>query len=89
MFRLDIAPQAARELKKIPKQYRDTIRFVLRELKENPNLGKPLGRELTGKFSIKIGVYRIIYKINYKDKIIYVPTAGHRGTVYRRVRRKT
>lgn len=89
MFKLDIAPQAAKELKKIPKQYRDAIRFVLRELKEDPTIGKPLGRELTGKFAIKIGVYRIVYKINYKDKIIYVPTAGHRGTVYKIIRRKT
>lgn len=86
MFKLDIAPQAARELKRIPKQHQDTIRLVLRELKEDPTVGKPLGRELTGKLTIKIGVYRIIYKINYKNKIIYVPTVGHRGTVYKKIR---
>lgn len=83
MYRLLIAPQAQRELKKIPKRYQHSIRLALRELKENPLVGKKLGRELTGKFSIKIGVYRIIYIINEKDKIISVPTAGHRSTVYK------
>lgn len=83
MFKLVIAPQAQREIKKIPKRYQETIRLFLRELREDPSIGKPLRRELTGKFSIKIGVYRIIYKINEKDKIIYVPTAGHRATVYK------
>lgn len=83
MYKLVIAPQAIRELKKIPKRYQVSIRFALRELKEDPLIGKKLGRELTGKFSIKIGVYRIIYKVSEKDKIVYVSTAGHRSTVYK------
>lgn len=87
MFKLDIASQAARELKKIPKRHRNSIRFVLRELKEDPTGGKPLGMELTGKYAIRIGVYRIIYQINFKNKIVYVSTAGHRSTVYKRISR--
>lgn len=83
MFKLVIAPQAQREIKKIPKRYQYSIRLLLRELKENPSIGKKLRRELTGKFSIKVAVYRIIYKVSEKDKIIYVPTAGHRSTVYK------
>ena len=83
MFKLVIAPQAQRELKKIPKRYQNSIRLALKELRDDHSIGKKLGRELTGKFSIKIGVYRIIYKVSEKDKIIYVPTAGHRSTVYK------
>ena len=83
MFKLAIAPQAQRELKKIPKRYQYSIRLLLRELKEDPSIGKKLRRELAGKFSVKVGVYRIIYKVNEKDKIIYVPTAGHRSSVYK------
>lgn len=83
MYKLVIAPQAQKELKKIPKRYKYSIRLVLKELRQDPSIGKKLGRELTGKFSIKIGVYRIIYKVSEKDKIIYVPTAGHRSTVYK------
>ena len=83
MYKLIIAPQAQRELKKIPKRYQYSIRLLLRELKENPSIGKKLRRELAGKFSIKVGVYRIIYKVNEENKIIYVSTAGHRSTVYK------
>ena len=83
MYKLVIAPQAQRELKKIPKRYQYSIRLALKELRDDPLIGKKLGRELTGKFSIKIGVYRIIYKVSEKDKTIYVPTAGHRSTVYK------
>ena len=82
MFKLVIAPQAQKELKKIPKRYQQSIRLLLRGLKEDPLIGKKLRLELSGKSSIKIGVYRIIYKVNEKDKIIYVSTAGHRSTVY-------
>lgn len=52
------------------------------ELKDDPLVGKPLTRELTGKFSLRVGTYRVIYKINRQDKIIYILTAGHRSTVY-------
>lgn len=83
MFKIVIAPQTRREIKKVPKRYQYSIRLLLRELKENPSIGKKLRRELTGKYSIKVGVYRIIYKVSEKDKIIYVPTAGHRSTVYK------
>ena len=83
MFKLIIAPQAQKELKKVPKRYHYSIRLSLKELREDPFIGKRLGRELAGKFSIKIGVYRIIYKVSEKDKTIYVSTAGHRSTVYK------
>lgn len=87
MFKLEIATKVAKELKKLPKQHRDSIRFVLRELKDDPTIGEPLGRELTGQYSIKIGVYRIVYRVNFKNEVVFVSTAGHRATVYKRVRR--
>lgn len=83
MYKLVIASQAQQELKKIPKRYKNTIRLYLRELRHDASIGKPLGRELTGKLSIKIEVYRIIYMVNEKSKRIYVSTTGHRGKVYK------
>lgn len=87
MFRLELASKVSKELKKLPNQHRDSIRLILRELKEDPTVGKPLGRELTGQYSIQIGVYRIVYRVNFKDKTIFVSTAGHRASVYKRIRR--
>lgn len=82
MFRISISPAAIRQLKRIKQNRKIAIARVIEDLKENPYLGKPLGRELTGKYSYRIGVYRIIYKINLDDKIVQILTAGHRSTVY-------
>ncbi|MBU2632509.1 type II toxin-antitoxin system RelE/ParE family toxin, partial [Patescibacteria group bacterium] len=68
--------------KKISRPHQKAIVLTLAEIKEEPFLGKPLTRELTGKFSFRVGVYRIIYKVNKKDKVIEILTAGHRATIY-------
>jgi mRNA interferase RelE/StbE len=82
MYKVHIFPKARREIKKISENHQKAVILALRELKEDPLAGKPLIEELTGKFSYRIGVYRIIYKINEKDKIVTILTAGHRSTVY-------
>ena len=82
MYKLRISSKAENEIKKIPHHHQEAIILALAEIKEEPFLGKPLTRELTRRFSYRIGVYRIIYKINKKDKVIEILTAGHRATVY-------
>lgn len=82
MYRIVISPQAKKELKTIAKIYKKGIAEAIEVLKDNPTLGKPLTRELTGKYSYRIGVYRIIYTVQKKDKKIFILTAGHRSTVY-------
>ena len=82
MYKLKLTARAKRELKNISKLHREAISSVFEELKHDPFLGKPLIRDLTGRFSLRVGVYRIIYKINKKDKIITMLTAGHRSSIY-------
>lgn len=82
MYKLVISSQARRELRKIKKLYREAIIFSLEEIKEDPLVGKPLTRELTGRFSYKIGLFRIIYKVNTQNKLVQIITAGHRSTIY-------
>ena len=83
MYQIKLTAQAKKELKKIKLLHQKAIDAVFEDLKENPRLGKPLTRELTGKYSYKIGVYRLISSINAKDKIIFILTAGHRATIYK------
>lgn len=82
MFKLIISPRAKNQLKKIRLLYKISLGSVIDDLKDEPLLGKPLGRELTGKYSYKVGVYRIIYRISQKDKTVQVISAGHCSTVY-------
>ena len=82
MYRLIISPQAQKELKKIKKAYQLPIRLLIEEIREDPQLGKSLSRDLKGKFSYRLGVYRIIYKVNQKDGIINIISVGHRSKIY-------
>ena len=82
MFRISISPKAKSQLKNIRKRHQNALKLVIDDLKENPYLGKPLGRELTGKYSYRVGIYRIIYKINKQDKTVQILIAGHRASVY-------
>jgi len=82
MYTIHISARARKELKTITKLYRKAIVEAIDALKEDPFVGKPLTRELTGRFSLRVGLYRIIYKVNKKDKRVDIITAGHRATVY-------
>jgi mRNA-degrading endonuclease RelE of RelBE toxin-antitoxin system len=82
MYKLILSPRAQKELKKLKKIDESPIKLVFEELKENPLIGKRLGRKLTNRYSYRFRAYRIIYKVNHKDQVINVLTAGHRSKVY-------
>ncbi len=82
MYRIITSLEAKKGLKTIAKIYRKAVAEAIEMLKDDPYLGKPLTRELTGRYAYKIHVYRVIYRINHRDKIVYILTAGHRGTIY-------
>ena len=83
MYKLRISSKAEKEIKGILHRHQRAIVLALVEIKEDPFLGKPLTRELTGRFSFRVGVYRLVYKVNMEDKIIDILTVGHRSTVYK------
>lgn len=82
MFELRISTSAEKQIKKLKKEYQLEIIDALAEIKEDPLSGKPLDRDLTSRFSYRFGVYRIIYKVNQKDNIVEILSAGFRGTIY-------
>ncbi len=82
MFEVRISSRAEKQIKQIKKIYKIAILSALEELREDPYVGKPLSKDLTGRFSYKISVYRIIYKVRERDKVVNILSAGHRSTVY-------
>ena len=51
------------------------------KLKSHPGLfGKPLGQSLAGCWSLRVGDYRVIYRI--RDTVVSIEIIGHRSTVY-------
>lgn len=81
-YDLIISTKALDQLKKILKDHQKAIITSLTEIIEDPILGKPLIRELSGKFSFRVGVYRIVYKVDQKDRRVIVLRIGHRSKVY-------
>ncbi|MGH7204530.1 MAG: type II toxin-antitoxin system RelE family toxin [Candidatus Levyibacteriota bacterium] len=82
MFRIVLTRKAKKRFKEIKVSYQAHISFALKEIADDPFQGKPLQDELSGQYTYRVGVYRILYKINKKDQTVTVMTAGHRGTVY-------
>jgi mRNA interferase RelE/StbE len=58
------------------------VKGYLEKLKENPFLGKPLEKELSGYYSLRSKRFRIIYWIDHSHKLIQVHYVGHRRDVY-------
>lgn len=84
MYKILISAKAKKQIKLISKlHHREAINEILTEIKDDPLIGKPLEEKLIGRYAYRVGVYRIIYIINFKDKIVTILSAGHRGTVYK------
>ena len=83
MYKLHISVKAGKQIKQIKRSKQTAIILALEEIREDPLQGKPLSRELTGRFSCRVGVYRIIYKIDQKDQVIDILSAGHRANIYK------
>ena len=80
-FSLELSKHAMKNLSKIDKSVSRNIFDSLQKLKNNPKLGKPLKGVLSGLFSHRIGLYRIIYSI---EKItIKTERVAHRRDVYK------
>ena len=78
-FKLEFALRFERRLKALERQ--DQIR-ILREaqiLAENPYAGRRLKGRWEGTYSLRAGVYRIIYTVS-QDKVILL-TVGHRRDI--------
>lgn len=82
MFKIKLTSKAKRQLKNLSKEQRIFVGEIFEDLKDNPLIGKSLERELTGKFSYRTGVYRILYKVNQQDKVVTILSARHRGIAY-------
>jgi mRNA interferase RelE/StbE len=69
-------------LKKLDNSSRIQIIKKIGHLGENPYLGKPLTSILVGSRSLRIGKYRVIYKIVENKLIVIVLDIGHRKSIY-------
>ena len=85
-YRLEFSNQAERALVRIarrePELYR-RVAHALDELERNPFQGTPLKGELKGRYSYRVGSYRIVYRIQHHALLVLVIDIGHRRAIDR------
>jgi mRNA interferase RelE/StbE len=83
-YRVELSPGARKDLKKVPAEIRERIVLALYLLGETPR--PPGATKLSNTKDIhrvRVGDYRVLYKIQDKILLVLVVKIGHRREVYR------
>jgi len=71
-----------RELKKLPKNVKTRVLTAVDELIHNPFSGVRLRGELKGKWRLRVGKYRVIYRIDQTSQLVIFLDVGLRKKIY-------
>jgi mRNA interferase RelE/StbE len=85
-YDIQLAASATRAIQDKPSENvaAAVIEFLTGSLRTNPRrVGKPLTRELRGRYAARRGSFRIIYSIGDAENLITVLSIGHRADVHR------
>lgn len=82
MWQVILTSEAEKNLKKVPVNINERIKAALQELKRNPFYGKPLKGNLAGRFSARVGDYRIVYRQKSENHEIWILYVRHRREAY-------
>ena len=77
-------PKAARQIKALSLEIRQDITLTIQSLANEP---RPIGvKKLSGEkdiYRVRVGNYRVLYRIVDKVLVVVVVSIGHRREVYR------
>ncbi|MDO9398924.1 MAG: type II toxin-antitoxin system RelE/ParE family toxin [Herbiconiux sp.] len=81
-YRVELTASAARALRKVDAGHRDRLRGAIALLGEEPR--PPGARALVGQpgLRVRVGDYRILYRIEGDVLLVVVVALGHRRDVY-------
>jgi mRNA interferase RelE/StbE len=83
MYRILFSKTAAKDIDKIDRKNKPHIFAALFDLRKDPYSGKKLKGKFQDCYSLRVGFYRIIYKIYKKELNILVIRIGHRQGIYK------
>ncbi|WP_386087012.1 type II toxin-antitoxin system RelE family toxin [Wolbachia endosymbiont (group A) of Norellia spinipes] len=75
-----------RDLPNLPKTIRLRVQKAIKErLTVDPiNLGEPLHHNLKGLRRLRVGDYRVVYRVDQSERTVVITEIGHRDTIYKR-----
>lgn len=82
LFQIKVTAFANERGKQLSPEIKKAAKAALKELAQNPDLGKELQAELSGFKSYRFMRYRIVYKIDTENKHVVVWAIGHRRDIY-------
>lgn len=83
VYRLEVSHAAHRQILRLPAQTQQRVNQAIARLAEN---ARPLGnKKLTARegYRLRVGDYRILYKVDDGEKVVLVYRVKARGDVYR------
>lgn len=86
MWTVKISSQAGRLQASLPTKERQRVAAAFDLLREDPRSGKSLKGDLKGYWSYRVGMYRMLYRIEASEVTVYVLRIQHRKEVYERFR---
>ena len=80
MYQIFYDSRVQQDLAGLPKKDCSNIeKTILKKLSSNPlELGKPLTSRLKGWFRLRIGIYRVVYRVEKEKVIVYILKIGVR-----------
>ena len=82
LYQVKLTIYASEIAKKLPPEIKIAAKEAIKQIAENPALGKELQAELSGFRSYRFMRYRIVYRVTPEKKIIVVWAVGHRRDIY-------
>lgn len=83
-YRVELSRSAAKELRRLDRSVQTRVVAALALLRDNPR--PPTVKALTGHpglLRVRVGDYRIVYRVQEDRLLVLVLTVGHRSSVYR------
>jgi addiction module toxin, RelE/StbE family len=84
-FEVKFHRNAAKAYQRLPKAVKQRIDEAIETLRTNPFYGKDickLSGKLEGLYRLRVGEYRVIYRILEEQRLVIVEAVGTRGEVY-------
>jgi len=84
-FEVKFHRNAAKAYQRLPKAVKQRIDEAIETLRTNPFYGKDickLSGKLEGLYRLRVGGYRVIYRILEEQRLVIVEAVGTRGEVY-------
>ena len=84
-YDVKVLPSAAKDLRRLPNDMVSRLHSTLGNLREQP---RPVGSQKLVNvhpetWRVRVGDWRVLYRVNDELKMVYVVTVAHRREVYR------